>query len=72
MSLRSFTMTFGKLWLFVAVFFVLYFHDSPSRLGLLGTWLALLLNVGTNENGYAVIAIIPLLWWWREPKADVD
>ena len=68
MSLRSFAINFGKLSLAVATYFVLDCRDSPRKLRLLGTWLALILNVGTYEYGYAVIAVVPVLWWWRSPR----
>ena len=68
MSLRSFGMTFSKLSLLAAVYLALEIRNNPSRLNLLGVFLALLLNVGSNEIAYAVIAVIPLLWWWRNPR----
>ena len=68
MSLRSFPMTFSKLSLLAAVYLALEIRNNPSRLNLLGVFLALLLNVGSNEIAYAVIAVIPLLWWWRNPR----
>ena len=68
MSLRSFNLTFGSLALLVAVFLILDFIRRPSRLRLLGAWLALLFCIGSYESGYAVVAVLPLLWWWRNPK----
>ncbi len=68
MSLRHFLMNFRVLSLLAAVFFCLEFVEDPSRLRLAGLWLALLLNIGSYEAGYAIIAIIPFLWWRRRPR----
>ncbi|MCY4073499.1 MAG: hypothetical protein OXG60_19580, partial [Chloroflexi bacterium] len=68
MSLRHFLMNFRVLSLLAAVFFCLEFMEHPSRLRLAGLWLATLLNVGSYEAGYAIIAIIPFLWWRRSPR----
>ncbi len=65
MSLRHFLMNVRVLSLLAAVFFCLEFVENPSRLRLAGVWMALLLNVGSYEAGYAIIAVIPLLWWRR-------
>ncbi len=65
MSLRHFLMNARVLSLLAAVFFCLEFVENPSRLRLAGVWMALLLNVGSYEAGYAIIAVIPLLWWRR-------
>ena len=68
--LRSFPHTFSKLALLAAVYFALDFRENPSRLKLLGLWLALMFNVGSYEIGYVLIAVIPLVWWWRGPMRD--
>ena len=68
MSLRNFPMNGRVLALLAAVFFCLEFVAQPSRWRLAGIWLATLLNIGSYESGYAIIAIIPLLWWWRSPR----
>ncbi len=68
MSIRSIGMTFGKLSLLAAVFLILECRENPSRLRLLGVWLALLFNVGTYETALVIVLVIPLLWWWREPR----
>ena len=68
MSLRSFPMTFSKLSLLAAAYIALESQNDPSRLKLLGIFLVLLFNVGSYETGYAVIAVIPLLWLWRKPR----
>lgn len=68
MSLRSLPMNFSMVSLLAAVYWVLDFISRPRRLALLGFWLALLFNVASNESGYAVILVLPLLWWLRCPK----
>ena len=68
MSIRSISMTFGKLSLLAAIYFILDSRENCSRLHLLGIWLALLFNVGSYEVALAIILIIPLLWWWRAPR----
>ena len=68
MSTRSLMHNFNKLTLMVAVFFVLDIRKDSSRLHLLGIWLGLLLSIGSYEIGYAILLIIPLLWWWEMPR----
>ena len=63
MSLRSFQHTFNKLTLLTAVYLALICRENPSRLNLLGLWLALMFNLGSNELGYVLLAVIPLVWW---------
>lgn len=67
MSIRSIVMTYGKLGLLAAAFLILACRENPSRLRLLGVWLALLFNVGSYEIALAIILVVPLLWW-REPR----
>ena len=43
---------------------------EPKRQCLLGIWLALLLCVGVVESGYALILIVPLLWWYQRPQTS--
>ena len=66
MSLRSFPMNFSMLSLLAAVSLMLDYQRNPRRLTLLGIWLGLLFNVGSNESGYAVILVVPLVWWLRD------
>ena len=71
MVLRSIPHTLSKLSLLTAVFLSLEYRSNPTRLRLLGIWLALLFSVGSYESGYVIIAIVPLLWWhprwsWRK------
>ncbi len=70
MSLRSFPMTFSKLSLLAAVYLALDIRNIPSRLKLLGLWLALGFSVGSHEIGYVLIAVVPALWWWRFRRRD--
>ena len=69
MSLRSIFMTFGQLSLLAAVYLVLKCRAEPSRLRLLGLWLMLLLNLGSQEHALVIILIMPLLWWRRAAGA---
>ncbi len=63
MSLRSLSMQFSMISLLAAVYLVLDYQKHPTRLRLLGIWLALILNVASSESAYAMILVIPLLWW---------
>ena len=65
MSLRSFPHTFSMLALLASVYLALDYRDKPSRLGLLGVSLALLLNVASYEIAYVIIFVVPILWWWQ-------
>ena len=67
MSLRSLIMTFGKVSLLAGIYLVLDYRSNPSRLRLLGIWLALLFSIGSYEIGFAIILVIPLFWWRRPP-----
>ncbi|MCY4540256.1 MAG: hypothetical protein OXE52_18725 [Chloroflexi bacterium] len=68
MSLRNVMLNYSVLSLLAAVFFCLDYAEHPSRLRLAGVWLAILLNVGSYEAGYAIIAVIPFLWWRHRPR----
>ena len=65
MSLRSLPNQFSMLSLLAAVYLILDYQKTPTRLRLLGIWLGLLFNVSSNESAYAIILVIPLLWWLR-------
>ena len=65
MSLRSFSMTFGKVALLAGTYLVLEYRSKQSRLRLLGIWLALLFGIGSYDSGYAIILVVPLLWLLR-------
>ena len=66
LSMRSMLHTFSRLALLTAIYCLLDFRRQPSRLAMLGMWLALLINVATFESAYALILAVPLLWWLRE------
>ena len=63
MSLRSLPNQFSMLSLLAAVYLILDYQKNPTRLRLLGIWLGLLFNIASNETAYAIILVIPLLWW---------
>ena len=68
MSLRFFLMQFRILSLFAMVYTALAFYQNPGRLRLAGLWMATLLNVGSYESAYALIAVIPILWLRKRPR----
>ena len=65
MSLRSLSIQFSMISLLAAVYLALDYQKHPSRLRLLGIWLGLIFNVASSESAYAMILIIPLIWWLR-------
>lgn len=62
LSLRSLPNQFSIMSLLTAGYLILDYRDNPSRLKLLGIWLALAFNVVTNETAYALILVAPTLW----------
>lgn len=68
MSLRSFPMQFSMIALFTAIFLILDYRKTPSRLRLAGVWLALIFNVTSNESAYMIILVMPLLWYLQERR----
>ena len=66
MSMRSLPMQFSMIALLAAVYLMLEYIERPSLPRLLGIWLGLLFNVGSNESAYVIILVIPLLWWLRD------
>jgi hypothetical protein len=70
MSLRSFPMQFSAVSLLLAGYLILHVRGYPSRLGIVGVWLALLFSVGSNESGYLIILIVPLLWLMLERRLN--
>lgn len=68
MYLRSINLQFNLLCLLTALYLLVKYRNRPSRLHLIGIWLALLLCVGTYEAGYALIVLVPLYWWFRDRK----
>ena len=68
MTLRSLPNQFSMLALLAAVYLVFDYQKNPTRLRLLGIWLGLLFNVASQETAYAIILVIPLLWWLDSRK----
>lgn len=68
MSLRSFPMQFSMIALLTAIFLILDYRKTPSRLRLAGVWLALIFNVTSNESAYMIILVMPLLWYLQERR----
>ncbi len=67
MNLRSIQPEFSVVSLLAAAAIALDYRENPSRLRLIGIWLAILFNIGTYEAGYVVIAVVPLYWLCRRP-----
>ena len=68
MSLRSFLHSLSMLSLLAGINLALDYRQKPSRLRLLGIWLALILTLSLHEIAFAVILGIPLFWLWRRPR----
>ena len=68
MSLRSFPMNFSTAALLAAVYLALEYRKNPTRLNLLGLWLSLLYNAFTNESGFVLILLTPLIWWLSDRR----
>lgn len=68
MSLRRLPNNFSVLTLMLAASLLLDYCRNPERLSLLGIWLGLLFCVGTNETGYVIILVLPLLLWLRDRR----
>ena len=66
MTLRRLPKNFSVLTLLLSTYLFLDFCRNRRRLTLLGVWLGLLYSVNSNETGYAVILIVPLLLWLRD------
>lgn len=62
LSLRSLPNQFSIMSLLAAGYLILDYRGNPTRLKLLGIWLALTFNVVTNETAYALILVAPTLW----------
>lgn len=65
MSLRSLPLNHAVFWLLVGLCLLLDWLRNPRRHSLLGVLLALLYNTASNETGYALILVLPALWWLR-------
>ena len=68
MNLRSTALQFSVLNLLTAIYLVLHYLNSPTRLRLAGVLLALAISFGSYEAQYALILVFPLLWWYRMRK----
>lgn len=68
MTLRRLPKNFSVLTLLLSTALFLDYCRHPKRLTLLGLWLALLFCVNSNETGYAVVLVVPLLLWLRERR----
>ncbi len=67
-SIRSNMHTLSRLALLAGAHLILVCREDPSRLRVLGVWLALLICLGGYDSGLALILVIPLLWWRQEPR----
>ncbi len=65
MSLRSLPLNHSVFWLLVGLCLLLDWLRCPRRHSLLGVLLALLYNVASNETGFALLLVLPALWWLR-------
>lgn len=70
MSLRRLPNNFSTASLLLAASLFLDYCRKPRRLTLLGLWLGLLFCVGSNETGYVIILIAPLLLWLRHGRRN--
>ena len=70
LSLRSLPNQFSVLAFLAAAYLMLEFRGAPSRLRLLGIWLALTFNVVSNETAYALILFAPLFWILPKPRSQ--
>ena len=70
MSLRRLPNNFSTVSLLLAASLFLDYCKEPRRLTLLGLWLGLLFCVGSNETGYAIILVAPLLLWLRDGRQN--
>ena len=72
MSSRSYLIALSMLGLMAAISLVLIHLRKPSRLRLVGILLALLLNVGSYEAGYAIVLlVVPILLVVAQPNVDL-
>ena len=61
-SLRSLLLNFSKLAFLAALYLALEYGRKPSRLTLIGLWLALTFSVNSYESGLVLVMVAPLLW----------
>ena len=63
MSSRSLLLHWSALTLLAALYLALESRKRMDRLCLAGMWLALCLCIGIPEYAYAMILVLPALWW---------
>ena len=68
MNARSIALQFSVLNLLAGIYLALQYMRNPTRLRLAGLLLALVISVGAYEAQYALILVMPLLWWHRIRK----
>ena len=68
MTLRRLPKNFSMLTMLISTFLMLEYCKRPRPLVLIGIWLGLLYSVMTNETGFALILVVPLLWWLRDRR----
>ncbi len=68
MNARSIALQFSVLNLLAGIYLALQYMRNPTRLRLAGLLLALGISVGAYEAQYALILVMPLLWWHRIRK----
>ena len=66
MTLRRLPNNFSVTAFLLAAVLFLEYAKRPDRLALLGIWLSLLFCVASNETGYILILVVPLLLWLRD------
>ena len=67
-STRSIPHTLNICTLLTAICLMQTFRTNPSRLRLLGIFLALFFTVGSYEASYAIILVVPIMWWRQRPR----
>lgn len=68
MTLRRLPNNFSVFSFLLSTALFLDYCKNPKRLTLLGMWLCLLYCVNSNETGFVVILVVPLLLWLRERR----
>ena len=68
MTLRRLPNNFSVFTFLLSAALFLEYCKHPKRLTLLGMWLSLLYCVNSNETGFAIILIVPLLLWLRDRR----
>ena len=68
MTLRRLPNNFSVLTFLLSTALFLDYCKNPKRLTLLGMWLSLLYCVNSNETGFVVILVVPMLLWLRDRR----